>query len=199
MQKHTKSILDELNDLYIVRDKNHVIETRGRNVIQSAIHLFEQNIDKINWDLLSENPNAIHILEKNMDKINCYSLSRNPNAIHLLEKNIEKNTDKIDWYYLSRVPNVIHLLEKHIEKIDWHDLCENPNAIHLLEKNIDKIDWDYLSQNPNIFTYDYNKMKKNRAINGVIEELTAKVFHPHRLLYICEKYNIEFDDLMEIY
>ena len=46
MQKHTKSILDELNDLYIVRDKNHVIETRGRNVIQSAIHLFEQ-IEKL--------------------------------------------------------------------------------------------------------------------------------------------------------
>jgi len=75
----------------------------------------------------------------------------------------------------------------------------NLNAIHLLEQNIDKIHWHLLSANSNIFTYDYNKMKKNRAISGFIEKLIKKVFEPNRLLRICEKYNIEFDDLMEIY
>jgi len=51
------------------------------------------DINKINWDYLSHNPNAIHLLEKNLDKINWLQLSRNPNAIMLLEKNI----DKIEW------------------------------------------------------------------------------------------------------
>ena len=51
-------------------------------------------LDKINWYMLSKNPNAINLLEQNMDKINWNSLSCNPNAIHLLEKNI----NKIDWW-----------------------------------------------------------------------------------------------------
>lgn len=62
--------------------------------------------NKLEWGLLSMNPNAIHLLEKNKDKINWFYLSRNPNAIHLLEQ----NTDNIDWGYLSANPNAIHLL-----------------------------------------------------------------------------------------
>ena len=46
MQKKTKSILDELNDMYVSRDKNHVVESRASNVIQSAINIFEQ-IDQL--------------------------------------------------------------------------------------------------------------------------------------------------------
>jgi hypothetical protein len=42
MQKKTRSILDELNDLHITRDKAHLMESRGSNIIQSAINLFEQ-------------------------------------------------------------------------------------------------------------------------------------------------------------
>ena len=45
------------------------------------------DVDKIDWEWLSENPNAIDLLEKNMDKINWQSLSLNPNAIDLLEMN----------------------------------------------------------------------------------------------------------------
>ena len=47
-------------------------------------------LDKIDWKVLSRNPNAIHLLEQNMDKINWWYLSKNPNAIHLLEQNIDK-------------------------------------------------------------------------------------------------------------
>jgi hypothetical protein len=39
----------------------------------------------IDWNWLSRNPNAIHLLEQNIDKINWFWLSENPNAIHLLE------------------------------------------------------------------------------------------------------------------
>jgi hypothetical protein len=56
----------------------------------NAIHLLEQNPEKINWYLLSSNPNAIHLLEQNQDKINWWNLSANPKAIHLLERNQEK-------------------------------------------------------------------------------------------------------------
>jgi hypothetical protein len=32
-------------------------------------NLLEKNLDKVDWQLLSNNPNAIHLLEKNLDKI----------------------------------------------------------------------------------------------------------------------------------
>jgi hypothetical protein len=42
MQKKTKSLLEELDAMYIERDQRHVIETRASNIIASAIRLLEQ-------------------------------------------------------------------------------------------------------------------------------------------------------------
>jgi len=42
MQKKTRSLLEELDSMYIERDKRHVIENRASNVIASAIRLLEQ-------------------------------------------------------------------------------------------------------------------------------------------------------------
>jgi hypothetical protein len=42
MQKKTKSLLEELDAMYIERDSRHVIETRASNIIASAIRLMEQ-------------------------------------------------------------------------------------------------------------------------------------------------------------
>ena len=42
MQKKTRSLLEELDSMYIERDQRHVIENRASNVIASAIRLFEQ-------------------------------------------------------------------------------------------------------------------------------------------------------------
>ena len=42
MQKKTRSLLEELDAMYIQRDQRHVIETRAANVIASAIRLMEQ-------------------------------------------------------------------------------------------------------------------------------------------------------------
>ena len=41
MQKKTRSLLEELDSMYIERDIRHVIETRASNVIASAIRLLE--------------------------------------------------------------------------------------------------------------------------------------------------------------
>ena len=42
MQKKTRSLLEELDSLYIERDQRHVIENRAINIISSAISLMEQ-------------------------------------------------------------------------------------------------------------------------------------------------------------
>ena len=42
MQKKTRSLLEELNSMYVERDQRHVIENRAANVISSAIRLLEQ-------------------------------------------------------------------------------------------------------------------------------------------------------------
>ena len=44
------------------------------------------NIDKINWNMLSKNPNAIYLLKANPDKINWKILSRNYNAVNFLQR-----------------------------------------------------------------------------------------------------------------
>ena len=42
MQKKTRSLLEELDAMYVERDKRHIIENRASNVISSAIRLLEQ-------------------------------------------------------------------------------------------------------------------------------------------------------------
>ena len=42
MQKKTRSLLEELDSMYIERDQRHVIENRASNVIVSAIRLLEE-------------------------------------------------------------------------------------------------------------------------------------------------------------
>ena len=42
MKKATRSILEELNNLNFNRNKEHLIETTGSNLIESVINLFEQ-------------------------------------------------------------------------------------------------------------------------------------------------------------
>lgn len=49
MRKSTRSILQELSDLGISRDKEQVIESRGSNLIESAINLL--SLIRENYDL----------------------------------------------------------------------------------------------------------------------------------------------------
>ncbi len=123
----------------------------------SAIELINNNLDKISsLHLLSSNVNAIHIIEKNLDKIDWKELSYNKNAIHILEKNL----DKVNWRILSANPNAIKILENNLDKIDWNTLSSNKNAIHILEQNLDKVNWDYLSGNPNAIHLLENNLDK---------------------------------------
>jgi len=58
--------------------------------------------DKLNWSILSSNPNAVALLRENPLQIDWTRLSRNPNAIALLKE----NPDKIDWSMLSKNPSI---------------------------------------------------------------------------------------------
>lgn len=92
------------------------------------------NLADIDWNTLSgnEHPMAMEMLEQNIDKIDWKMLSSNRNALHLLEKNI----DKIDWKELSYNRNALHLLEQHIDKIDWKFFTMyNKNAKIILQKD----------------------------------------------------------------
>jgi hypothetical protein len=132
-------------------------------------------------------------------KVNWFILSYNPNAIPILEKNI----DKVDWRNLSYNPNAVHLLEKNLDKVDWWNLSYNPNAIHLLETNLDKVNWRFLSSNPNahllLSKLDYQEMKLNTK-DFSRELVESVVFHPdpERLMRICERNDLELCDLLEI-
>jgi hypothetical protein len=42
MQKKTRSLLEELDSMYVDRDQRHIIENRANNIISSAIRLLEQ-------------------------------------------------------------------------------------------------------------------------------------------------------------
>lgn len=49
MRKSTRSILQELNDVSLSRDTELIVESRGTNIIQSAINLI--NMIRENYDV----------------------------------------------------------------------------------------------------------------------------------------------------
>jgi len=67
----------------------------------------KNNLNKINWELLSSNLNVdiIKLLEKNQNKIYWDELSSNPNVIDFLQK----YPNKINWISLSTNNNIFEL------------------------------------------------------------------------------------------
>ena len=59
-------------------------------------YYFEENthLIKYNWDNLSCNKNAIHLLKNNLDKINWFWLSENPNIFEINYNYIKNITSK---------------------------------------------------------------------------------------------------------
>jgi hypothetical protein len=82
MQKKTRSILEELDALYVERDRRHIIESRATNVIGSAIRLFEQ-IDQ------DYTPEQAEVLQRKL--INAIKL-RDPNKFTRSVRKQDGNT-----------------------------------------------------------------------------------------------------------
>ena len=174
--------------------------------LDDAMSLIEQNLDKANWEILSSNKKAIHILEKNIDKIDWWNLSYNPNAIRILENHL----DKIIWSNITINKNSLNILEHNISNINLKAsrfLRQNKNAVILLKKYpylvdfLDDYDWYELSYNPYLcdLLYDkYNYKKMKEQMKDFCEELVQKVFHPLRLQRICNLYNLDLTDYLDL-
>lgn len=54
LQKHTRSILAELDSLRLARDKENFLESRANNVIQGAINLLQFIKENYDADTASE-------------------------------------------------------------------------------------------------------------------------------------------------
>jgi hypothetical protein len=81
-------------------------------------------------------------------------------------------------YQLSLNENAIPILEKYLDKVHWNWLCMNPNA-HLL---FSKLDYQAMVLNSKEFS----------------RELAERVFHPERLIRICERNDLELCNLLEL-
>jgi len=84
----------------------------------------------------------------------------------------------VNWYYLSSNPNAIPILEQHLDKLIWYKIYTNPNAIHLFTK------------------LNLQQMREN--CRPFAEELAAYVFHPSRLIRICDAYGLDLEDYFEL-
>jgi len=94
------------------------------------------DINKINWDFLSQNPNAIHLLEKNIDKIYWRWLSENPNAMHLLKNNI----CEIYWNHLYINSSIFELDYDVLKErclIYMEELIQKTMHPYIIQKYID--------------------------------------------------------------
>jgi hypothetical protein len=170
--------------MFILENNQDFIHWKWLCKHQEAIHLIEQNLDKLDtkcWEeslTKNKSPRAIQLIEQNLDRLtgnSWYYLSRNESAFDMM---VEHHFDNIEWCGLSRNknPKAINLLEKNLDKIDWEELSKNPNAIRILENNIDKIDWKELSGNPkavhllekNIDKINWYRIMFNRS-EGAIE------------------------------
>ena len=171
----------------MLKTHSHLIDWRVLSANPAAIDMLKSKIekeskmnerqleklkDKIDWDMLSQNPNpeAIKILKANPDNINLDFLSANPAAIDILKA----NTDDISWYELSANtnPEAIELLKTKFYKINWELLSANPAGIDLLKTYPGNIKWNYLSQNPNAIKMLKKKIdEENKMSEYKLEDL----------------------------
>ena len=107
--------------------------------------------------------------------------------------------NNVNWFYLSENPNAINILEQNLNKVKWLYLAKNPNAIHILEQNLDKVNWFWLSENPNAISLlaPLNTEKMRENCKAFAEELAVYVFHPIRLMRICQAHGLELEEYFE--
>jgi hypothetical protein len=182
-----------------------------QNRSPEAIALLQENVDKINWRRLADNPSAIPILEKHLDMLflddvsfHYLCINTNPDVIPLIEKILEQAPEKIDWEYLARNPNAMPIIKKNLDKIFGNDrvfhnfLRDNthPEAIRIIEQNLDKFDelsWYSLQHNTSaipileknmdkIYLDWYNLVKNPNALHLIEQYMDMDNHSPLYLL-----------------
>jgi len=116
--------IEKLNWYFLSENPNAIDLIRERIENEKNLSNYEYKrmplSSKVSWDNLSRNTDdeAIELLEENYDKINWQILSSNPNAIHLLEERVKYQLK------LEEEDNLDSLETK--EKINWGSLSANP-------------------------------------------------------------------------
>ena len=140
--------LEKNREHYMTLSVNEKIDwgQLSSNPHQKAIELLVENLDKVDWTVLSENPGAIELLKANPHKISWRYLSLNKNAGELLKQrhyyenslsveeyySLGKN-NQLSWEYLSGNPCAIELFKANPARIHWKELTRNPEAIEMLK------------------------------------------------------------------
>ena len=165
ISKFWKEINQNRSSMNILRKYPHNVMLDELFMNPSAIHIidkiYETEPSKIDWNRLSYNEAAIHILEQNIDKIDIASFAFNKNIIRLIEKYpILKNKVENSVIFENKNPEVIALIEKRkikIKKNELFELINHPYSIYFFEKHPNKfknINSYIISKNSNIFEID---------------------------------------------
>ena len=67
MQKHTRSILEELNNVSFTKDKENVVESRASHILNSAIRLLTYIKENFEPETAYKLEKRFHSAIKNMD------------------------------------------------------------------------------------------------------------------------------------
>jgi|TARA_A100001388_G_scaffold150821_1_gene112099 hypothetical protein len=67
MQKHTKSILEELSNVSFQKDKENVVESRASHILESAIRLMQYIKENFDSETAYKLEKKFHSSIKNMD------------------------------------------------------------------------------------------------------------------------------------
>jgi hypothetical protein len=67
MQKHTRSILEELNNVSFAKDKENVVESRASHILESAIRLLTYIKENFDPETAYKLEKRFHLSIKNMD------------------------------------------------------------------------------------------------------------------------------------
>ena len=127
-------------------------------------------LNKLNGEILSENPNAIDYLKENRNLIDWAALLRNPNpeAIALFIEN--KNN----------IPNYYDLLFNNISSATYNRAITNPAAIEyikdVLNRYPDNIEWRLLSRNPAAIELIKDKIREEALNPDVVEHINDPFF-----------------------
>lgn len=187
--KNNSKIFDRC-DYYYDGDKNIELYIKPDDICWYSLALYcndvaflEKHLNKLDFDVLSENQHAISILKKHQNKINWQSLKRNPAAVDFIKENLDKYSgdpfnknrtfpnkildvnDSKYWLEVSEYSNDIDMIKGNLNKVNWDMLSINENAIDLLRSNIECINWRCLCEyNKNaiqLIKYYHNMLKNH--------------------------------------
>ncbi len=132
------------------------------NLNENAVHVLEQNPEKIQWYSFLKMKSTVHILQNNMNELNPSDLKlinylndgilcEQPDLFRLFKI----KSGKFHWKEILEDSIEEDIIKNQLSSIfHWYALSYNrhQNAIRIIEKNLDKLNvdcWGVLSGNPN--------------------------------------------------